>query len=401
MHTILNLLLKIATSFCFTKKNHILYESGEFVYDNSFYFYKFMEKKKEFKNYYCVYSESEYLDAIKKGISPRRVISLYSKEHRKTWNFKNLIRNLRLFKKCKYFVISYRYPGEYLIYDFKYSLSKKQILINLRHGQFPIKNVDSYYLNLCKYNTHDNYYFRLASYYSYEHYLPNSLKSLNCKWFFEESPRNDYLFLNKEPEFAKLLGIEKFSDYKIVLCLTTFRNSSKSFFSDSFPIDLSKDDFDCLEQYFEKNKILFLIKTHHESKVTECDKSIGKMKNILLRTTEDFENSNLFINEVFQYTSGLITDYSSAIFDYLLLNKPIGYAFGDYEAYSQNNGLNITIDKFVAGDQINNLSSLLVFLENIINSNDNYNEKRKNISNEFNYSNSGRACEKIYERFFK
>ena len=97
----------------------------------------------------------------------------------------------------------------------------------------------------------------------------------------------------------------------------------------------------------------------------------------------------------------LITDYTSAYFDFLLLDKPVVFNFYDFEEYSETRGFSFTpIKNFCAGTLIYSSEELLNYInEVLIKGTDNYCEKRHYVNSFFNEfidnKSSERICNKI------
>ena len=133
-------------------------------------------------------------------------------------------------------------------------------------------------------------------------------------------PRNDAFFDGS-------LKILKFSDvdYKYVISyLPTHRNTGKT------PIQIEKlFDLEKLDEFCQRNGILFVIKKHfyHNGEVTD----LSGYHNIVDLTGQTFDTQELMYN-----SDILITDYSSCYIDYLLLNRPIVFFSYDLEDYLKN-----------------------------------------------------------------
>ena len=80
----------------------------------------------------------------------------------------------------------------------------------------------------------------------------------------------------------------------------------------------------------------------------------------------------------------LITDYSSVFFDYLLLDRPIGFTVDDIERYAKKRGFTVPpedMERLMAGPKIKDIQDLIAFLQDVTDGRDNYQEKRR-IANE-------------------
>ena len=102
------------------------------------------------------------------------------------------------------------------------------------------------------------------------------------------------------------------------------------------------------------------------------------------------------INDYLFITDVLITDYSSLIFDYALMDKPLVYFTYDLEQYIYGRGLYFPFEEYVYGLTARNTRELIdaVKCEELCE------EKRKNFVEKFISSNDGRATEKAVKCIF-
>ena len=90
----------------------------------------------------------------------------------------------------------------------------------------------------------------------------------------------------------------------------------------------------------------------------------------------------------------LISDYSSAAYDYLHLNRPIAYTMDDAEDYKV--GFLVENPKdYMAGTIIYNYEDLYSFIADVSNDIDDYKEKRKELSDKIWEFHDGKSCERL------
>lgn len=158
-------------------------------------------------------------------------------------------------------------------------------------------------------------------------------------------PRNDILFnfgIEKIREIKKGIGISE--EKKVVLYVPTFREYMKSF---EFPFDLP-----LLKKYLE-NDYLFLFRSHHLS--SEINHKFGSdFKNFLIDVTAYPD-----VQELLLIADILITDYSSIMFDFAILNRPIINFIDDYEVYNKVRGMYFDIYKEGPGLVVNHTHALI------------------------------------------
>ena len=99
-------------------------------------------------------------------------------------------------------------------------------------------------------------------------------------------------------------------------------------------------DLEHLEQVLEDNKIIIFLRTHH---LDHANISRFKKCRRIILMNDDVISDVMQILSIFDL---LITDYSSIIVDYLLLNKPALLLAYDRDSYLKSRSLNIDIDSF-------------------------------------------------------
>lgn len=136
-------------------------------------------------------------------------------------------------------------------------------------------------------------------------------------------PREDELFsfteINKN-EIRKRLGIP--DNKKIILYMPTWREGLNH-----------ELDWDEWEKRL-KNDFVILVRAHHFSRTN----IFQKHENCFWKDVSDYPN----VNELYWIADILISDYSSAIFDYGLLGRPIISFAKDHDEYMKKYGLYMT-----------------------------------------------------------
>ena len=83
-------------------------------------------------------------------------------------------------------------------------------------------------------------------------------------------------------------------------------------------------------------------------------------------------------------------------FDYLLLDRPIGFTVDDIDEYMNNRGF-VVDDPYelMPGAFINTPEEFLQFVDNLLNGKDDYRETRKRVNRLVNQFEGGRDCERV------
>ena len=115
-------------------------------------------------------------------------------------------------------------------------------------------------------------------------------------------------------------------------------------------------------------------------------------------TQAQFEAEGGDLYRLFLSSAALLTDYSSAFFDYLLLDRPIGFTVDDFSAYQSDRGfVTDNPESLMAGAKLQDFPELLAFLKDICAGIDRYKAKRREINQLVNSHQTGGAAEKILD----
>lgn len=208
-------------------------------------------------------------------------------------------------------------------------------------------------------------------------------------------PRTD-MFFNKQ--FIKEKKDQLYKEYpnlvnkKVILFAPTYRGKP---FSDEATFDFSTLDLDKIYEKF-KDKYIFVFKWH-PAIYNNIQRGISKMYD-LSKYNGFYADMSEYrdINDLLLVTDILVTDYSSVIFDYLLVNKPVVYFTYDLEDYKQGRGLYYDFEEYVYGEVTKNTDELIeeIAKENMMD------EKRKVFNEKFMSACDGKATEKTVNWIF-
>lgn len=319
---------------------------GNAFNDNSKYlFIHVLDKNPEIKAIW-ISGDQDVVDRIRQagGVAYRR------------WSLRGLVASLR---GGLWFVSAY-------VSDINYYCSRGVILTNLWHG-IPLKNIEFdiksgplaklfnsptvFEKNILKAPIFRRPQFILStaegevSRIFESAFRVDSHSSLCCGY-----PRTDIFFYNstrwnsivtrwESRETMDLL--DKIGHYKeCYIYMPTWRDSQPDFMANS------GWNFVLMNEELVKRGAILVIKLHAATPEYIIS-LVGKFSNIhVMKSNED-------VYSILPLTSALISDYSSIIFDYLLLNKPIYYYSFDLISYlSDSRGMYYDYDKVIAGRQI-------------------------------------------------
>jgi CDP-ribitol ribitolphosphotransferase / teichoic acid ribitol-phosphate polymerase len=178
----------------------------------------------------------------------------------------------------------------------------------------------------------------------------------------------------KYPEFNKTIN---------VLYAPTFRGNSN--LRSKFILNL---DWEMIAANFPNNYRL-IIKLHPS--VKEIYPPIPSF----LKDRVTLLSPLINVDEMMIYTDILVTDYSSLIFEYSLLNKPIIYYPYDIDDYYNERGFYFEYESYVYGDVVYNTNDLIVAIKNAYLNKPLYMTKKQNFRDLFMSNCDGKATHRL------
>lgn len=267
---------------------------------------------------------------------------------------------------------------------------KRQVYLNLWHGTL-LKKLNDYKID------NNDWNFLLcpseffADIYERELHIPKE------KLIYFNNPRNDDLWI-KNNCLGKLYPNQKFK--KFVLWMPTYRQhrtgsniDSTKEFSLGIPIFNNVEELKKLEKFLQKENMLLILKVHPAQDLSKI--KINSMKNIKIVKNDELEEKNIKLYNLIAESDALITDYSSVYFDYMILDKPIGFTIDDlkeYKGYVFKEPL-----EYMPGTHIKDYRDLEKFLYEILKNDDKYQENRRKLNKIFNKYSDNQNSKRITE----
>lgn len=155
-----------------------------------------------------------------------------------------------------------------------------------------------------------------------------------------------------------------------------------------------------LEQLYELNEVLkkqnckLMIKLHPHQNLQQYE--MTEMSNLLLYSHEDFGKKGYELYYLLGQTDALITDYSSIVYDYLLLERPIAFTIDDMEDYTRGFAMKNPKD-FMPGPMITEKKQFEEFVVNLSQGVDAYAADRTRVNRFANKYQDGENCKRILE----
>ena len=222
---------------------------------------------------------------------------------------------------------------------------KKTVFLNTWHG-VPLKVIGNGYKNRNDYDFSDVDFMCYSGEYEKDIYVKGFNVQLN-NLVMCGLPRNDILYLADESvkeEFKKKYHIPE--GKTVILYAPTFRDVGKNSVDAALEIPI---DFKKWEKKLGDNYIVLCRMHYHTTEL------LGVEYNDFVIDCTGVEN----ISDLYIISDILISDYSSSMIDYSILEKPIiSYAY-DKEEYAKNEGFFVPLDEALPGMVFENEDQML------------------------------------------
>lgn len=151
-----------------------------------------------------------------------------------------------------------------------------------------------------------------------------------------------------------------------------------------------------LDRLLEEQNTVLVVKLHPFQDPDRIGK-IG-MKHIVLLDNKTLVEKDIQINQLLGLADGLISDYSSAAVDYMLLDRPIGFTLDDVEEYGESRGFVFdNIRNWLPGAEIFSFHDLCLFIREIGQGLDSTKEKREKLKKIMHDYSDDQSCRRITE----
>ena len=274
---------------------------------------------------------------------------------------------------------------------------KKQVIVQLWHGPGAFKTFG--------YSRHD-YTKKKSKYRMHRNYTKAIVTAEDIRWCFAEGfgmdvanvkatgfPRTDCFFDKKYCENVRRDFYKSYPELKkkkIVLFAPTYRGETlnEAYYKfDELNLKMLKDELG--------DDYAFIIKWHPAINSLLENGKLSFDASGYDGFIYDFSKER-DINDLLLITDVLVTDYSSVIFDYYLVDKPIVYFTYDLEEYKSGRGLYFPFLDYVYGATATNCEEMI----KAIKKGDMCEAKRKKFYQKFMSACDGKATEKTYNFIF-
>ncbi|MFI5496463.1 CDP-glycerol glycerophosphotransferase family protein [Actinoplanes sp. NPDC051859] len=204
-------------------------------------------------------------------------------------------------------------------------------------------------------------------------------------------PRNDALVRHEQgaeaAELRRSLGLT--DDRRVVLYAPTFRPSELGRGSSGLQLPFSLDEF--VERFGEDT--VLLVRPHYLTHFALPPKYGHTVRNAA--HVHD-------VTPLLQISDALITDYSSLMFDYALLDRPMIFHVPDYEDYvGSSRGSYFELAAVAPGPLTRTSDDLLAAVADLDELTGRYADQRKGFVAQYGEYDTGNAAKAIVDRFFR
>ena len=201
-------------------------------------------------------------------------------------------------------------------------------------------------------------------------------------------PRYDWMLhpsITKEKMIQRLFGDWKDLENKLVIWMPTFRKSNLKGCKEGeikmlyqLPALRGKEDLEKLDLHLRALGMYLIIKKHPLQ--TKWSQDETKLSNIRYVTEKMLETAGIQLAELMGVCDGLISDYSSASVDFMLLHRPMAFVLEDFMAYQEKRGF-VFEDPlaYMPGEKIYDYQGVEAFLEHVAKGRDLYRKERENL----------------------
>lgn len=216
--------------------------------------------------------------------------------------------------------------------------------------------------------------------------------------------KGDWLFKGTDIDYKALLGIPEAGKY--VYWLPTYRQAKEVLAQNNgyeiggetgLPIIDSFDKMHFLNTGLRAADTILVIKLHpYQNK-----SSVGNFSysNIVLLDNEQLFTCDIQINQLLHDADALISDYSSAAVDYLMLERPVGFVMEDADAYENARGFIFDhIRDWIPGMEITSVEDFVSFVTEWEKLPEYDSERIGGIADKLQVYHDGNSCRRIVDK---
>lgn len=213
-------------------------------------------------------------------------------------------------------------------------------------------------------------------------------------------PRNDLIFGAGESVRARLKAPGWSTGRRIVAWLPTYRRSVQGEIrcdgqESGSVLGIAGLSLERLNALLKDNDALGVVKVHLMAPFDGC----VELSNLFVVDDEWLADRALCLYELLGQSDILVTDISSVVVDYLLLDRPVVHVFPDVQEYSQSRGFSLErIEDYFVGPIATTAEELVLSLTRALQGEDTHAEQRRRVRRLFHDYLDGHATSRLLER---
>lgn len=200
-------------------------------------------------------------------------------------------------------------------------------------------------------------------------------------------PKQDWLFQPYPNGIFDLLKVKESKKY--IFWLPTFRKAKvqmthlkrteyESNSATGLPIVNTMQQMKELDELLQQLKIMLIIKPHFLQGEKYCQNET--YSNIFILEHDEMAKKDLILNRLLASADALISDYSSAAVDYMVLNRPIAFTLDDMDEYQNHRGFVFdNIAEWLPGMKIFDFEDFIGFVREVADGIDSSREIRERL----------------------
>lgn len=223
------------------------------------------------------------------------------------------------------------------------------------------------------------------------------------KMYVTGQPRLDYVKDSDGKEKLKQIYGDKLEKYqKLIFFVPSFRANMSSHAGKIYSDNIFRlDGFNngLLDEFLVKNNAAIVYKLHPIEQTSFSGREFAMSEHCYEMTETMLMENDIRYDEVLNAFDVMISDYSSIVYDYLLLNRPVVYLLPDFDEYKNAKGFVFNnIDTFMPGEKAYTFEALLMALGNAFLEPKRYENERANVlAYRFDYT-DGKSAERCFNQ---
>ncbi|MCI8550079.1 MAG: hypothetical protein HFI68_05725 [Lachnospiraceae bacterium] len=215
-------------------------------------------------------------------------------------------------------------------------------------------------------------------------------------------PRLDIIKKARGREKMEQLFGERIKGYKkYILFVPSFRANSSSHSGTIFSENIFRlGDYDgnVFEDFLKKHQAAFIYKLHPIEQTAFSGRDFSMGEDCFELTDKLLFEQDIRYDELLNGFDVMVSDYSSIVYDYLPLNRPVVYLIPDYEEYISERGFVFhNVDMFMPGEKVFHFQDMMSALEEAFRCPEKFEKEREMVlKSRFDFD-DGESADRCYK----